>query len=219
MNKTYNDVMHRIGRIYTVIALFILLAIPVLISLIAGVSPNYSHLLKAILALSILYLPGGIVEVSTYSPVLGTSATYLAFVTGNLANLKIPCVLNARTLAKTEIGTEANEVISTLAVAFSSITTIVVMAVGVLLLTPLRPILTLDLLQPAFNWVVPALFGALGYQYFKKNPKIILAPLVFIVILSILLPSFVQGQLPVVIILSAIVAVLWARFLQLKKLI
>lgn len=217
MNRTYNDLMHRMGRIFTIIGLIILLGIPVLISLFSGVAPNYSMMLQGILALSILYLPGGIVEVTTYSPVLGTSATYLAFITGNLANLKIPCVLNARTLAKTEIGTEANEVISTLAVAFSSITTIVIMAIGVLLLAPLRPILTNEVLAPAFNWVVPALFGALGYQYFKKNPKIVIAPLVFIVIIAIVLPSFIQRNLPIVIVLSAIVAVLWAKLLHGKN--
>lgn len=217
MNRSYNDQMHRLGRIFTIVGLIILLGIPIFISILSGVAPNYSLMLKGVLALSILYLPGGIVEVTTYSPVLGTSATYLAFITGNLANLKIPCVLNARTLAKTEVGTEANEVVSTLAVAFSSITTIVIMAIGVLLLTPLRPVLTNEVLAPAFNWVVPALFGALGYQYFKKNPKIVIAPLLFIVILAIVLPSFLQGQLPIIIVLSAIVAVGWAKILHTKQ--
>ncbi|MDP2426242.1 MAG: hypothetical protein U1C51_08105 [Candidatus Izemoplasmatales bacterium] len=219
MKPSYQDLLHRNGRIFTIIGLVILLGIPIMISIISGVPPQYSAMFGAIITLSILYLPGGIVELTTYSPVLGTSATYLAFITGNLANLKIPCVLNARQLAKTEIGTEENEVVSTLAVAFSSITTIVIMALGVLLLAQLQPVLTNPVLRPAFDWVVPALFGALGYQYFIKNPKIIIVPLVFILLISALMPSFVQGNLSILIIVSAVVSVAWAKLLHTKKMI
>ncbi|MCK7484861.1 MAG: hypothetical protein MZU97_04430 [Bacillus subtilis] len=215
--RSYNDLMHFYGRVFTVIGLVVLLLIPILISILSSTPPDYNKMAVAVLALSVLYLPGGIVEVTTYSPVLGTSATYLAFITGNLVNLKIPCVMNARSIAKTAIGTEENEVVSTLAVAFSSITTILVMGVGVLLLAQLKPLLEADVLEPAFNWVVTALFGALSYKYFAANPKIIPVPLVFVIIVGIALPSFIQGNLPIVILIAAVVSVVWAKLLFNKK--
>jgi hypothetical protein len=215
--KTYRDKMHLYGRIFTVMGIFIMFLIPALIWLVTGVAPDVNKLVVGVVALSVLYLPGGIIEVITYGPILGTSGTYLAFITGNLINLKIPCVMNAKEIAGTEINTEENEVISTISVAFSSITTVLIMTVGVLALVPLRPLLNSPVLAPAFNWVVSALFGALGYKYFKSHLKLVVAPLVFVVILSVISPSFVYGNIVIVIVLAALVSVGVSRILWKKN--
>jgi len=217
--KEYRSRMHLYGRIFTVLGIFVMFSVPILIWIITGVAPNANQLVVGVVALSVIYLPGGIIEVLTYGPILGTSGTYLAFITGNLINLKIPCVMNARELVGTEINTEENEIVSTLAVAFSSITTVLVMTLGIALLIPLRPILNSPVLAPAFNWVVSALFGALGYKYFKHHLKLVIAPLVFVIALSIISPSFVYGNIVIVILLSAIVTILVTRVLWKKQLI
>ncbi len=217
--KEYRQRMHFLGRIFTVIGILIMFAVPFLIWIITGVSPDVNQLFVGVMALSILYLPGGIIEVITYGPILGTSGTYLAFITGNLVNLKIPCVMNATELAKTEINTEENEIVSTVAVAFSSITTVVIMSLGVMMLIPLRPLLNSPVLAPAFNWVVSALFGALGYKYFKNHLKLVVAPLIFVIILSLISAKFVYGNIVIVIVLSALVTILVARVLWKKGLI
>lgn len=217
--KDYRNKMHLYGRIFTVIGILVMFLVPTLIWLITGVSPNVDQLIVGVIALSVLYLPGGIIEVITYGPILGTSGTYLAFITGNLINLKIPCVMNAREIIGTEINTEENEIVSTIAVAFSSITTVLIMTLGVAMLIPLRPLLNSPVLAPAFNWVVSALFGALGYKYFKNNLKLVIAPLVFVIVLSIIAPSFVYGNIVIVILLAAIITILVARVLWSKKLI
>lgn len=217
--KEYRQRMHFLGRIFTVIGILIMFAVPFLIWIITGVSPDVNQLFVGVMALSILYLPGGIIEVITYGPILGTSGTYLAFITGNLVNLKIPCVMNATELAKTEINTEENEIVSTVAVAFSSITTVVIMSLGVMMLIPLRPLLNSPVLAPAFNWVVSALFGALGYKYFKNHLKLVVAPLIFVIVLSLIAPKFVYGNIVIVIVLSALVTILVARVLWKKGLI
>jgi hypothetical protein len=155
----------------------------------------------------------------TYSPLLGTSATYLAFITGNLVNLKVPCVMNATELCGTKIGTPENEVVSTMAVAFSSITTVIILSLGVVMLIPLAPILQSEVLAPAFNWVISALFGALGYKYFKGNMKLIIAPLVFVVILGFIAPTFIIKNMMITILLAAIVTIVISKVLFNKKLI
>ncbi len=216
---SYQDRMHKQGRIFTILGLSVMISIPILIMLFTGVTPNIHQMVIGIGVLSLIYLPGGIVEVATYSPILGTTATYLAFITGNLANLKIPCVMNARQIVGTAIGTEENEVVSTISVVASTLTTVAIMTLGIVMLIPLRPILSSELLQPAFNWVVSALFGALGYKYFKGNLKIVAIPLLLMVVLAFLMPGFVIGNITIVIMVGAITSVLVAKLLYDKKLI
>ena len=62
----------------------------------------------------------------------GSGGGYLAFITGNLINMKIPCAVNARDMVGAKTGTPENEIISTISIATSSLVTILVLAVGVL---------------------------------------------------------------------------------------
>lgn len=219
MNDNYRENMHKYGRIFTVLGIIVMFLAPTFVWIITGVGPNLGQLGAGVLALSIIFLPGGLIEMMTYSPLLGTSATYLAFITGNLVNLKVPCVMNATELCKTQINTPENEVVSAISVAFSSITTVVILSLGVVMLIPLTPILQSDILAPAFNWVVSALFGALGYKYFKGNLKLIIAPIVFVIILAIIAPAFLIANMMIVILLSAIVTIIVAKVLFDKKVI
>ena len=123
---------------------------------------------------------------------LGAGGSYLAFITGNVTNMKIPCAINARDIAKTKVGTPENEIISTLSVATSAIVTTLVIVVGVVLMIPLRPVLENPVLVPAFDNVVPALFGALGLKYFSKSPKIAVVPVLFMTLLCVLVPSMIS---------------------------
>ena len=133
MKKTgsYEEQMHAIGRLSMAVMLALMLAVPFLICAVFHSTFRFtSGYWLAFVSLLVQMVPSGIIEVITYAPMLGTGGTYIAFITGNLINLKIPCVMNARQLAKTEIGTEENEVVSTIAVSVSAIVTDVVLAVA-----------------------------------------------------------------------------------------
>ncbi len=67
-----------------------------------------------------------------------------------------------------------------------------VIVVGVVLMIPLRPVLENPVLVPAFDNVVPALFGALGLKYFSKSPKIAVVPVLFMTLLCVLVPSMIS---------------------------
>ena len=140
----------------------------------------------------------------------------MAFITGNLINMKIPCAVNARDIVGAKTGTAENEIISTLSIATSSLVTILVLALGVLLLVPLQPILQSEALQPAFSNVVPALFGAMAYKYFRKNMKIALAPLIVMSVLFILVPAL-TGSTSFMIIPSGALAIGIAYFFYKKQ--
>ena len=214
--RSYQDSIHLYGRLWTIGALLIILAVPFLIMLYFNSPPNMKGLLTGSLSICLIYLPSSIVEVITYAPMLGTGATYLAFVTGNLSNLKISCCMNARELAQTDFGTEENEIISTISVAMSSLVTCVVLAIGVALIVPLTPVLESPVLRPAFDMVVPALFGALGYQYFSKAPKLAIAPFIIMVGACLIVPA-IADQVAVLVPVSALISIVAARILYKKN--
>lgn len=187
--ERYNSRAHTIGRVSSVIVLVMLVGAPFLIGAYLGAMPDIGAAAKAFISVGLVWTVSSVVEFLVYTPMLGAGGGYLAFITGNLINMKIPCAVNARDIVGAKTGTPENEIISTLSIATSSLVTIVVLALGVLLLVPLQPVLQSPALQPAFENVVPALFGAMAYQYFRKNIRVAIAPLVMMSVLFMLVPS------------------------------
>ena len=187
----YNNGLHRLGKMLMLASLALLLSVPFIIGLLNGAMPEVAGFLTGIAKVGIIYIPVSIVEFLVYTPMLGVGGSYLSFLTGNVTNMKIPCAMNARDIAGTEVGTPENEIVSTISVATSAIVTMLVIVAGVILLVPLQPVLQNEALQPAFNNVVPALFGALGLKYFAKSPKIAVIPLLAISLVCIFVPSMI----------------------------
>ena len=190
--QDFNNSMHRLGRVTLIVMTALLLAVPFLYGSINSVSPSVGGFLSGLAKVGLIYYPVAIVEFLVYTPMLGVGGSYLSFMTGNVTNMRIPCVMNAKDIAGTEAGTPEHEIISTIAVATSAITTTLVIVVGVVCMVPLQPILQSEALLPAFNNVVPALFGALGLKYFAKSPQIAIIPLVLVSLLCIFVPSMIS---------------------------
>ena len=191
-NAPYEEYLrstHRLGRIVSMITLALLLGAPFVMGGYLGAMPNLAAAARGFLAVGLVWTVSSVVEFLVYTPMLGAGGSYLAFITGNLINMKIPCAMNARDMVNAKTGTAENEIISTLSIAASSLVTILVLALGVLLLTPLRPVLSSPALQPAFANVVPALFGAMAYKYYRKDVKLALIPLAVMAVLFTLVPS------------------------------
>ena len=204
--EKYNERTHIYGRICSVTALVLLLGAPFVMGIVLNTSPDMAAFLKGFLAIGLVYLVSGIAEYLIYTPMLGAGGSYLAFITGNLINMKIPCAINARDIVGAKSGTAENEIISTLSIATSSLVTIVVLALGVLLLQPLQPFLQSEALQPAFSNVVPALFGAMAYKYYRQDLKVAVFPFVFMSLLFIFVPSL-TGSTSFMIIPSGAIAI------------
>ena len=190
--EEYNHGLHRLGRITLIAAAALLIAVPFVIGMLNGVSPDWKGTLSGFAKVGIIYIPVAIVEFLVYAPMLGVGGSYLSFLTGNVTNMKIPCAMNSRDIAQTKVGTPENEIISTISVATSAIVTTLVIVVGVILLVPLQPVLQNEALLPAFNNVVPALFGALGLKYFAKSPKIACIPLLLMTVLCVFVPAAIS---------------------------
>ena len=187
-----NNTLHRLGRFLMITSIILLIIVPFVFGMIYGISPDGEGFLAGYLKVAVIYLPVSLVEFLVYAPMLGVGGCYISFITGNVTNMKIPCAMNAQDIAGTQPGTPENKIVTTISTATSAIVTTLVIVVGVLLIVPLQPILQNEALLPAFNNVVPALFGALGLKYFLKAPKIAVIPVLLMSILCIAVPSMIN---------------------------
>ena len=191
VSMDYNLKSHIVGKIWMALAMLIFFAVPTTICLYFDVKPDMSVMgTIAVIVPFLINFLSGVFEPIIYSPMLGINSAYLAFITGNLSNLKIPCVVKAQEICGTKLGTEENEVVSTLSVATSTLVTTVIIAVFVLILAVSNvetAIKNTPWITPAFTCVVYALFGSLGGKYVVKNIKLAVFPLVIIVAFSLIL--------------------------------
>ena len=197
---SYIDSIHRDGRIWNLSMVGILLLFPSMVSILFRAPVDWRGFMLGMLSTAPMYWAVGIIETFTYVPMLGAGGSYLAFVTGNITNLKAPAALNALELMGADVKTEEGEIISTIAIAVSSIVTTLIIVLGVVLIVPLTPILNSPALAPAFDQILPALFGGLGVVYIARNWKIAVAPVTLMLILFILisgLGSYVGILVPV----------------------
>ena len=213
--EAYNERTHLFGRIACAITLVMLIGAPFVMGAYLGAMPDLAAVGRGFLACGIVWMVSCVAEYLVYTPMLGAGGGYLAFITGNLINMKIPCAMNARDMVDAKTGTPENEIISTLSIATSSLVTILVLAGGVVALIPLQPVLQAPALQPAFDNVVPALFGAMAYKYYRGNLKIAVLPLLTMALLFILVPSL-TGSTSFMVLPSGAIAI-GVAFLLYKK--
>lgn len=216
--RTYTDKIHLWGAVWSVAALLVLFSVPFIFSVHYDAFPELKTLLKALSTVIAVYWTTAIIEVVTYTPMLGAGGTYLSFLSGNITNLKLPCAMNAMERANVRANSEEGEVISTISIAASSITTTVIIAVGVLLFAPVLPKILAEgsVIKPAFEYVVPALFGALGASYFAKHWKISILPIAVGIIIYIFSPSMAVGTM---IFITIVVSILGALGMYKAKII
>ena len=216
---SYLDSVHRDGRIWNIAVMILLLAFPVATCFIFGVIPNWNALLMGLIATAPMYWAVGAIETVTFVPMLGAGGSYLSFVTGNITNLKLPCALNALEQNEVSANSEEGEVISTIAIAVSSIVTTLIIILGVVLIIPLTPVLQAPVLQPAFEQILPALFGGLGVAFVSKNWKIAVAPIVLMLVLFIFVPALNAGTVGIMVPVCALFTIGISRIMYKRGLI
>ena len=204
MNKNYMDKIHSWGRIWCIVALAFFICIPVAICLHLNVWPDPAIVGKGVASIAFFFVTG-IVEVVAYSPMLGAGGTYLSFVSGNIMNLKMPCAINAMENAKVKANTEEGEVITTIAIAASTITTTIIIAVFVLIFAfnpKFSEIMSSDTFAPAFQQVTYTIFGSLSASYFVKHWKISIFPIAALTVLLFFIDPGIGVLIPIGVVLS-----------------
>ena len=215
-NMSYVDSVHRDGRIWNIAVMILLMAFPIAVSIIFNAPPDWAALLQGLIGTAPLYWVVGVIETITFVPMLGAGGSYLSFVTGNISNLKLPCALNALEQNNVSANSEEGEVISTIAIAVSSIVTTIIIVIGVICIVPLTPILEAPVLEPAFAQILPALFGGLGVAFVSKNWKIAVAPIALMLVLFIFIPALNEGTVGIMVPVSALFTMAVARIMYKK---
>ena len=213
---SYMDSVHRDGRIWNIGVMILLMLFPVSVAVAFGAAPDWKALVMGLIATAPMYWAVGVIETITFVPMLGAGGSYLSFVTGNISNLKLPCAINALEQNDVSATSEEGEVISTIAIATSSIVTTVIIVLGVILIVPLTPILEAPVLEPAFAQMLPALFGGLGVAFVSKNVKLAVAPVVLMLALFIFVPAFNAGTVGIMVPVSVVFTIAVARILYKK---
>jgi len=196
---TYLESVHRDGFVWGIILCIAILAFPLVLCLLFGAVPQWKPMIKGMLSIVPMYWAVGIVEIFTYIPMLGAGGAYLSFVTGNISNLKLPCAIDAMERAGVKSSSEEGEIISTIAIAVSSIVTTIIVIIGVILIIPLTPLLESPVLKPAFDQMLPALFGGLAVVFVSKNLKLSVAPIILMLALFIGVPALNEGTVGIMV--------------------
>lgn len=164
----FTDWAHSFGRWGTVVCLLYMIAIPIIVCTVYDCWPEMSALGKAAMGILPVFVPVGLSEALSYTPILGSSC-YLTFITGNIMNMKLPCAINAQKVTGSGQNTPKGDAIAIVAVATVSIITIVVIALGAIFLVPLQPLLQKPVIQTATSYIIPALMGSLFFGMMGKG--------------------------------------------------
>ncbi len=216
---SYMDSVHRDGTAWNITIMVLLMAFPVAVGMIFEAWPDWEGFAKGIIATAPMYWAVGVVEVITFIPMLGAGGSYLSFVTGNISNLKLPCAINALENAELDVKSEEGEIVSTIAIAVSSIVTTFIIIIGVILIVPLEPILAREELKPAFDQLLPALFGGLGVALVSKNWKIAVAPVILMLLLFIFVPALNSSTVGIMVPVGVVFTIVVSRILYKKGII
>ena len=215
MKKQYSyiDSVHRDGRIWNLSVMGLLILFPITVAILFSGMPDWKALVVGLVATAPMYWAVGVIETITFTPMLGAGGAYLSFVTGNISNLKLPCAINALEQNDVTINSEEGEIISTIAIATSSIVTTLIIILGVILIVPLTPILEAPVLVPAFEQMLPSLFGGLGVAFVSKNWKIAVAPVLLMLVLFIFVPALNAGTVGIMVPVSVVFTIVVSRIL------
>lgn len=215
----YDKKIHNVGLISTIIIILALIAVPIAIHIVSGVTDlDIATTVSSGLSALAVFGPIAIIEFLSYAPIMGAGGLYLSFTTGNVMNMKLPAAQSGLKLAKVESGTKEADVISTISIAVSSLVTTVILFIGMILAAQLLPVLQSPTLTPAFNNLMPAIMGALTVPLIAKNPKTASVPCALIIIVTLVFGyATITANQTYILPVFLVVSLVWAYFLYQKK--
>ena len=222
----FTEWAHKSGRVFMVLFIAYMLVIPFIVCTVYDCMPSFKMCLPGLIAITAIMGPASIAEVGSYTPILGSS-TYLTFASGNVMNLKIPCIINAQQIAKVEPNTVEGDAIALIATAVSSAVTIIILAIGVVLLSFIKPVLENPYVVTASDYLLPALFGCMalgllssgnGKTKVKNHLLPALIPALLVTVLTVLGIGS-TGLAGILIIVMIPVTILCARILWKKGIV
>lgn len=176
----------------------VLCFLPCFVLAFMGILPRVDSLITAVLLMLPVIGVGYIYEPLGFFAVLGIPGSYMAFLSGNISNLRVPCSSIAQNAAGVEEGSEKGSIIATIGIAVSILVNLAILTLGVVagsyVLSKLPPRAT-----EILNLMLPALLASLTVNYIIQKPRLAMVGVPIIVIVSILSGAGVFGALGTVI--------------------
>ena len=167
-SNVYYKKVHRMGMWMTVAAMIVFFGVPFVACMYFDIMPTMKEVFLVAGGICMIFIPLSFAEIIAETPVMGSSS-YIASITGNITNIKLPACLNAIKVADVKSGSSEADAISGVAVCVTSLVTMGMIAIAVLLMTPLKPLLTSPVIATAANYVLPALFGCIILGSFGEH--------------------------------------------------
>lgn len=191
----YLPKVNRIGKLTGYIGTALAFLPAIVLAVVYGLLPSWKALLTAFIAGASSFGVLWFVEPISYYPVVGSAGTYMAFLSGNISNMRIPAASMAQVSADVEPGTDKGSVVATVGMAVSIIINVSVLTIGAILGTSVLKMLPASV-TTALGYLLPALFGALLVQFGSKMVKHSCIMIVIAVLLYVLIGLGVFNWLP-----------------------
>lgn len=219
--RSFNDKIHFIGRITVFFAIAGFVGVPLGLSFIYKAPIDFGTVMTNGIPIFFIFGITAVCENLSYAPLIGCGALYMACVTGNVGNMKIPAAMNAMKLSNCEPGTPKADVHALLAVAISTFVTTVIVFMGMLFLAPVfAPVYNNEFLKPAFENLLPALFGALIFPYIKKCFKqAIISVGIPVILVPILGRKFFSSNQSFIMMAVILISIITSYWMYKKKMI
>lgn len=211
----------RWGRITNILGFFVGLGPALMLYFVYGYQPPLAAIIAGFIAQASVSGVFWFVEPISYFPILGIPGTYMAFLSGNIANMRLPVSATAQEAAGVETGSNEGSIISTVGVAVSVFVNVVILTIAVILgaavLSQLPP-----KIMTALGYILPALFGAIFAQFAVPNPRVACVAIVIASFMTFMLKKGFLAFLPgtpvyAVIIVSVFGTIYIARLMHMAK--
>lgn len=169
--ENFENWVHKFGIATSAALLILMVSFPVTVSIVHNVWPDFGAIWPAVLTVVLILAPWWPGECIGYMTTMGPGALYLSYITGNVTNLRMPATVGTMNALNMKPNTDECHTMAIIACGASNFVTVGMLFLGLVLSVPLQPVLNAEVLQPAYNFALPALFGGLVAQSVFKTRK------------------------------------------------
>ena len=161
----------RIGT-FTIIAGLIANFVPALyLAGVIGVMPQFTDLLQIYAVAFSAFGISWIVQPLSFYPMLGVGGSYISWVCGNVADIRVPAATMAQRATGAEPGTPEGDVMATIGIAASVFVSVAILTLFTFIGSAIMPLVP-KFVNKAIGFILPAVFGAVYAELSRKHLKI-----------------------------------------------
>ncbi len=169
--------------IFTLLAGIIANFIPAIYLALLGFYPSLGDIFRIWVVAFAAFGTSWIVQVLSYYPLLGTSGSYVSWICGSVADIRIPAATMAQKVTGYEAGTPEGDVMATMGIAVSVIVSVAIITTFTFIGYAVVPFFP-KFVTRAFDFIIPAVFGAVYSELTTKYNKIGVATIVLAIAIN-----------------------------------